>query len=118
MATPAPIAQRSSTSALASSTLPCRFAHSDEQGDDQEDAPVGRRASRASSQTSAAKSGIAKVCARAVDGTSRSITGLATAAIQVGEPPSARAASIAMQQRDEQARRVDERDERGGPPSE
>ena len=55
----------------------------------------GVRASRASSHTSATKSGIAYVCARAADGTWMRISGVAMAAIHIGEPPRRRAASIA-----------------------
>ena len=77
----------------------------------------GDLGSRASSQMSAAKRGMAKVCARAVDGTIRSITGLATAAIQVDAPPRARAANIAISSAASR-QAVSTSDTSGRPPSE
>ena len=54
------------------------------------------RASRARIQTSAANSGIAYDWARAAEEICTRISGLATAAIHIGEPPRPRAARIAM----------------------
>ena len=72
----------------------------------------GLRASRASSHTSAANSGIAYVCARAADGTWMRISGVATAAIHIGEPPRLPRGEHRDAERADEARDVDEVDER------
>ena len=111
-AMPMATTQRSSTSAQPSSTLPCRLAHSASRGMTSRIRRSGVRASRASSQTSNAKSGIANDCARAVESTWISRTGVASAAIHIGVPPRLREAEIAMNRPPRQQHAVREVHER------